>query len=194
MSLTEIPSGSLNASKLCDIFNTMKSIHPVQDAADAAIFKSLSQYPNSLNVPCPPCYFKLCQVLHFSEEAKTIQLIMPNWPKTITEDGCSTNMSAGNNLVENLQLKTPFMRYDYANKESKLGKALLILLYSCLQRSYCIFYSFTRCGSHAGDGLLKRLANSKTMNAPEVSDEFLPSFRKIMMHFKLSGMHVQKSI
>ena len=70
-SLTEIQGGSLNASKLCDhIFNTMKSIHPVQDAADAAIVKSLSQYHNSLNVLQPPSYFKVCQVLHFSEEKK----------------------------------------------------------------------------------------------------------------------------
>ena len=49
-SLTEIQGGSLNASKLCDhIFNTMKSVDPVQDAADAVIVKSLSQYHNSLN-------------------------------------------------------------------------------------------------------------------------------------------------
>ena len=43
-----------------------------------------------------------------------------------------------------------------------------------------------RCGSHAADGSLKRMANSKTMNVQEVSD-FLPAFRKIMKHFKLSG-------
>ena len=43
-----------------------------------------------------------------------------------------------------------------------------------------------RCCSHAADGSLKRLANSKTMNLSEVT-EFLPSFRKIMKHFKLSG-------
>ena len=111
-SLTEIQGGSLNASKLRGhIFNKMKSIHPVQDAAAAAtIVKSLSQYHNSLNVPRPPSYFKVCQVLHFSEELKIIQLIMPNWPTAITADGCSTNMSAGNKLVENLGLTTPFMR------------------------------------------------------------------------------------
>ena len=166
----------------------MKSSHSVQDAADAAIVKSLSQYHDSLNVPRPPSYFKVCQVLHFSEETKTIQLIMPNWPTAITADGCSTNMSAGNKLVENLGLTTPFMRYDYSNKENNWEKALFTLLYRCLHRSYCIFYSFIRCGSHAADGSLKRLANSKTMNVSEVSDEFLPSFRKIMKHFKLSGM------
>ena len=188
-SLTEIQGRSLNASKLCDhIFNTMKSIHPVQDAADAVIVKSLSQYHDSLNVPRPPSYFKVCQVLHVSEETKTIQLIMPNWPAAITADGCSTNMSAGNKLVENLGLTTPFLRYDYSNKENNWEKALFTLLYRCLHSSYCIFYSFVRYGSHAADGLLKRLANSKTMNVSEVSDEFLPSFRKIMKHFKLSGM------
>ena len=107
----------MNASKLCDhIFKTMKPIHPVQEAADATIVKSLSQYHNSLNVPRPPSYFKVCQVFHFSEETKTIQLIMPNWPTAITADGCSTNISAGNKLVENLGLITPFM-YDYSNKE-----------------------------------------------------------------------------
>ena len=84
--------------------------HPVQDAAAATIVKSLSQYHSSLNVPRPPSYFKVCQVLHFSEELKIIQLIMPNWPTAITADGCSTNMSAGNKLVENLGLTTPFMR------------------------------------------------------------------------------------
>ena len=94
-----------------------------------------------------------------------------------------TNISAGNKLVENLGLTTPFIRYDYSNLE----KALFTLLYRCLHRSYCIFY-FIRCGSHAADGSLKRLANSKTMNVSEVSDEFLPSFRKIMKHFKLGGM------
>ena len=123
--LTEIQGGSLNASKLCNhIFNTMKSIHPVQDTADAAIFKSLSQYHDSLNVPCLPSYFKVCQVLHFSEDTKTIQLIKPNWPTAITVDGCSTNISAGNKLVENLGLTTPFMRYDYSNKENNWEKAL----------------------------------------------------------------------
>ena len=183
-SLTEIQGGSLNASKLCDhIFNTMKSIHSVQDAADAAIVKSLSQYHNSLNVPQPPSYFKVCQVLHFSQETKIIQLIMPNWPTAITADGCSTNMSAGNKLVENLGLTTPFIRYDYSNLE----KALFTLLYRFLHRSYCILY-FIRCGSHAADGSLKHLANSKIMNVSEVSDEFLPSFRKIMKHFKLGCM------
>ena len=70
-SLTEIQGGSLNASKLCDhIFNTMKSTHSVQDAADAAIVKSLSQYHDSLNVPHPPSYFKVCQVLHFLRKQK----------------------------------------------------------------------------------------------------------------------------
>ena len=161
----------------------MKSIRPVQDAADAAIIKSFSQYCDSLNVPRPPSYFKVCQVLHFSEETKTIPLIMPNWPTTITADCCWTNISAGNKLVENLGPTTPFIRYDYSNLE----KALFTLLYRCLHRSYCIFY-FIRCGSHAADGSLKRLANSKTMNVSEVSDEFLPSFRKIMKHFKLGGM------
>ena len=52
----------------------MKSIRPFQDAADAAIIKSFSQYCDSLNVPRPPSYFKVCQVLHFSEETKTIPL------------------------------------------------------------------------------------------------------------------------
>ena len=128
-SLTKIQHGSLNASKLCDrIFNTMKSIHPVQDAADAAIVKFLSQYQDSLNDPRPPGYFKVCQVLHFSEETKTIQLIMPNWPTAITADGCSTNMSAGNKLVENLGLTTPFMKYDLSNKENNCEKALFTLL------------------------------------------------------------------
>ena len=169
-SLTKIQHGSLNATKLCDrIFNTMKSIHPVQDAADAAIVKSLSQYHNSLNVSRPPSYFKVCQVLHFSKETKTIQLIMLNPPTAITADGCSTNMSAGNKLVENLGLTTPFMRYDYSNRENNCEKALFTLLYRCLHRSYCIFYSFIRCVSHAADGSLKCLANSKTMNVSEVS-------------------------
>ena len=68
-SLTEIQGGSLNASKLCDhIFNAMKSTHSVQDAADAAIVKSLSQYHDSLNFLRPPSYFKVCQVLHCSKE------------------------------------------------------------------------------------------------------------------------------
>ena len=67
-SLTEIQGGSLNASKLCDhIFNTMKSTHSVQDAADTAIVKSLSQYHDSLNFLRPPSYFKVCQVLHCSK-------------------------------------------------------------------------------------------------------------------------------
>ena len=79
-------------------------------------------------------------------------------------------------------------RYDYSNKENNCEKALFTLLYRCLHRSYCIFYSFIRCGSHAADGSWKRLANSKTMNVSEVSDEFLPRFRKIMKHFKLRGM------
>ena len=188
-SLTEIQGGSLNASKLCGhIFNKMKSIHSVQDAAAATIVKSLSQYHNSLNVPRPASYFKVCQVLHFSEETKTTQMIMLNWPTAITADGCSTNMSAGNKLVENLGLTIPFMRYDYSNKESNWEKALFTSLYRCLRRSYCIFYSFIRRGSHAADGLLKRLANSKTMNVSEVSDEFLPSFRKTTKHFKWSDM------
>ena len=117
-----------------------------------------------------------------------MQLIMPNWPTAITADGCSTNMSASNKLVENLGLTIPFMRYDYSNKENNWEKALFTLLYRCLHRSYSIFYSFIRCGSHAADGSLKRLVNSKTMNVSEVSDEFLPSFRQIMKHFKLSGM------
>ena len=119
---------------------------------------------------------------------KNIQLIMLNWPTAITADGCSTNMSADNKLVENLGLTTSFLRYDYSNKENNWEKALFTLLYRCLHRSYCIFYSFIRCGSHAADGSLKRLANSKTMNVSEVSDEFLSSFRKIMKHFRLSGM------
>ena len=192
-SLTEIPGGSLIASKLCyRIFKTMKSIHLVQDAANAAIVKSLSQYHDSLNVPRPPSYFKVWQVLHFSKETKTIQLIMPNWPTAITADVCSTNMSAGNKLVENLGLTTHFIRYDYSNKENNCEKAHFTLLYRCLHRSYCIFYSFIRCGSHAADGSLKRLANSKTMNVSEVSSEFLPSLRKIMKHFKLSGINLIK--
>ena len=137
--LTEIQGGPLNASELCDcIFNTMKSIQPVQNAADAAIVKSSSQYPDNLNVPHSPSYFKVCQFLHFSEGTKTIQLIMLNWPTTITADGCSTNMSAGNKLMENLRLATPFMRYDYSNKENNWEKALFTLSYRCLHRSYCI--------------------------------------------------------
>ena len=136
-SLTEIPGGSLIASKLCyRIFKKMKSIHLVQDAANAAIVKSLSQYHDSLNVPRPPSYFKVWQVLHFSKETKTILLIMPNWPTAITADVCSTNMSAGNKLVENLGLTRTFMRYEYYNKESNCEKALFTLLYRCLNRSY----------------------------------------------------------
>ena len=119
---------------------------------------------------------------------KNIQLIMLNWPTAITADGCSTNMSADNKLVENLGLTTSFLRYDYSNKENNWEKALFTLLYRCLHRSYCIFYSFIRCGSHAANGLLKHVANSKTVNVSEMSDEFLPSFRKKMKHFKLSGM------
>ena len=38
------------------------------------------------------------------------------------------------------------------------------------------------CDVHAADGSIKRLANSKTMNVPEVS-EFLPAFRSILRHF-----------
>ena len=49
-----------------------------------------------------------------------------------------------------------------------------------------LFSPNMRCGSHAADGSLKRLANSKTMNVPEVS-EWLVYFRKVMKHFKLSG-------
>ena len=33
-------------------------------------------------------------------------------------DGCSTNMSAGNKLEENLGLTTPLLRYYYSNKEN----------------------------------------------------------------------------
>lgn len=43
-----------------------------------------------------------------------------------------------------------------------------------------------RCVSHAADGTIKRMVNSKTMNVPEIS-EFLPSFRTILRHFQLSG-------
>ena len=43
-----------------------------------------------------------------------------------------------------------------------------------------------RCVVDAGDGSLKRMANSKTMNVEAVT-EFLPSFRKAMRHFQLSG-------
>ena len=60
---------------------------------------------------------------------------MLNWPTAITADGCSTNMSAGNKLVENLGLTKPFLRYDYSNKENNWEKALFTLLYRCLHRS-----------------------------------------------------------
>ena len=43
-----------------------------------------------------------------------------------------------------------------------------------------------RCVVHAGDGSLKRMANSKTMNVEAVT-EFLGPFRKVMKHFQLSG-------
>ena len=36
-----------------------------------------------------------------------------------------------------------------------------------------------RCGSHAADGSLKRLASSITMNVSEVT-EFLPPFPKVV--------------
>ena len=42
------------------------------------------------------------------------------------------------------------------------------------------------CGSHAANGSLKRMANSKTMNVGAVT-KFLPCFEKIIKHFKLSG-------
>ena len=70
-SLTEIQGGSLNASKLCDhIFNTMKSIHPVQDAADPAIVKSLSQYHDSRNVPVHQVILKFVKFFIFLRKQK----------------------------------------------------------------------------------------------------------------------------
>ena len=61
---------------------------------------------------------------------------------------------------------------------------------SCASGKLVSRYGFVspsmRCSSHAADGSLKRLANSKTMNVEEVT-EFLPFFRKIMKHFSLSG-------
>ena len=47
------------------------------------------------------------------------------------------------------------------------------------------------CASHAADGSLKRMVNSKTMNVSEVS-EFLPFSRKVMKHIKLSSNGMKK--
>ena len=123
-SLTEIQGGSLNALKLCEhIINTIRSVHPVKDPADASLLKALSKHHRSIDIPLAPSYFKVCQLIHFSEDTKTIQLIMPNWPIAITADGCSTNMAAGDKLVDKLGLPTPFMRYDFC---------ILISLIYCL--------------------------------------------------------------
>ena len=43
-----------------------------------------------------------------------------------------------------------------------------------------------RCGVHAADSSLKRLANSETMNVQEVTD-FVQNFRKVMKHFQNSA-------
>ena len=43
-----------------------------------------------------------------------------------------------------------------------------------------------QCATHTADGSLKRMANPKSMNVAEVI-EFLPYFRKVIKHFKLSG-------
>ena len=68
-----------------------------------------------------------------------------------------------------------------------------------LNKSFCqqqINYSFgiiispsLHCAVHAADGSIERLANSKAMNAPEVS-EFLPALRSILRHFQLSGRSI----
>ena len=42
------------------------------------------------------------------------------------------------------------------------------------------------CGSHAANGSLKRMTNSKTMNVGAVTN-FFPCFGKIIKHFKLNG-------
>ena len=70
----------------------------------------VKHYDDTLNVPRPPIYFTICNLINLCEETKTIQLVMPNSPTAITADGCSTNMSAGDKLVEKLGMTTPFMR------------------------------------------------------------------------------------
>lgn len=108
-SLTEIQGGSLNADKLCDhLLSTINSIHPI--SLNAASFVA-QKFGNDPSVPLPPSYFKACSVISFSsEEEKIIQLEMLYWPVAVTVDGCSTNIAAGNKLIEKLGLLTPFSR------------------------------------------------------------------------------------
>ena len=103
----------LNALKLCEnIINTIKSVHPVKDPVDASHLKALSKHHRSIHIPLVPNYFNVCQLIHFTEHTF-------NWSCL----GCSTNMAAGDKLVEKRGLPTPFMSYDFC---------ILISLIYCL--------------------------------------------------------------
>lgn len=107
-SLTEIKGGSLNAEKLYEhIISTIQSIHPLYHNASSTMMR---RYGDDPLIPLPPSYFRVCEIITFSEEQKLIQLVMPFWPVAVTADGCSTNIAAGNQLVKNIGLLTPFNR------------------------------------------------------------------------------------
>ena len=151
-SLTEIEGGSLNAKKLIrHIIETIAEVKPIKNNAFVSIEDAMKKQ-RSILVPeyRPPQFFKMCSLLSVTET--TIDLECKEWPVTIMADGCSVNVSAGNQLADCFGLVSPSLR----------------------------------CVVHAADGSLKRLANSKTMNVPEIS-EFLPPFRTILKHFQKSG-------
>lgn len=98
--LTKIPGGSMNASKLCN--QIMSIISSVQHFCGCSFEDTKSTFLKiyqihflDKNILTPPLIFTCCSLSSVNFELKNILLTFNNWPVLLVGDGCAVNKSAG---------------------------------------------------------------------------------------------------
>ena len=115
VSLHEIEGGSMNKEKLSvELISVINEIKPItqHESAFACFVRDnglavagLAQGPVT-----PPEFFECCTIKSHDNENKKLELSFPNWPVCVTADGCSTNSSAINLLVDSISILSPDAR------------------------------------------------------------------------------------
>ena len=113
--LSKIPGGSMDHTKLVSqiisVINNVQTFgaSSFEDAKITFLRNFEAEFPDSI-APSPPSIFRCCKMSSIDFETKSIQLVFENWPVALVADGCSTNVTAGEFLVEHYGLMSPTTR------------------------------------------------------------------------------------
>ena len=110
--LSEIPGGSLNATKLVThLLKTIASVKiPTKNAFDSFIQAQKNAGISDLESEFPPEFFKCCEIEHCDLDINSISLVFNEWPVVLMADGCYTNNSASTALTNMFGFMSPSAR------------------------------------------------------------------------------------